>query len=173
MFCFVFFSFSFIATTQYPSSGLLNSFLNYISAHNIYPSICACVISPFSHVQFCVTLWTVLCQAPLFMGFSREEYQSGLACPPPEDLPNPRGRILCLWCLYSLSLVPPRKPLGSKSIYYSFFFFPWKRLELKKKKKNCCSFAYQLVLIDLMDRFLTTLVVKKQWWIEEETKGTS
>ena len=33
------------------------------------------------------TLWTVSCQAPLSMGFSRQEYWSGLLCPPPEDLP--------------------------------------------------------------------------------------
>ena len=30
-----------------------------------------------------MTLWTVACQAPLFMGFSRQEYWSGLPCPPP------------------------------------------------------------------------------------------
>ena len=36
-----------------------------------------------------MTPWTVACQAPLFMGFSREEYWSGLPCPPPGDLPNP------------------------------------------------------------------------------------
>ena len=33
--------------------------------------------------------WTVARQAPLSMGFSREEYQSGLSCPPPVDLPDP------------------------------------------------------------------------------------
>ena len=35
-----------------------------------------------------VTLWTVARQAPLSMGFSRQEYCSGLLCPPPQDLPN-------------------------------------------------------------------------------------
>ena len=35
-----------------------------------------------------VTLWTVTHQAPLSMGFSRQEYWSGLPCPPPGDLPN-------------------------------------------------------------------------------------
>jgi len=34
-------------------------------------------------------MWTVACQAPLSMGFSRQEYWSGLPCPPPRDLPNP------------------------------------------------------------------------------------
>jgi len=36
-----------------------------------------------------VNPWTAACQAPLSMGFSRQEYWSGLLCPPPEDLPNP------------------------------------------------------------------------------------
>ena len=36
------------------------------------------------------TPWTVAPQAPLSMGFPRQEYWSGLPFPPPEDLPNPR-----------------------------------------------------------------------------------
>ena len=36
-----------------------------------------------------MTLWTVARQAPLSMGFSRQEYWSGLSCPPPGDLPDP------------------------------------------------------------------------------------
>ena len=35
------------------------------------------------------TPWTVACQAPLSMGFSRQEYWSGLPFPSPGDLPNP------------------------------------------------------------------------------------
>ena len=35
------------------------------------------------------TPWTISCQAPLPMGFSRQEYWSGLPCPPPRDLPKP------------------------------------------------------------------------------------
>ena len=35
---------------------------------------CVCVLSCFSHVQLCATLWTVAQQAPLSMGFSRQEY---------------------------------------------------------------------------------------------------
>ena len=30
--------------------------------------------------------WTLACQAPLSMGFSKQEYWSGLPCPPPGDL---------------------------------------------------------------------------------------
>ena len=40
-------------------------------------------------VQLCVTPRTAARQAPLSMGFSRQEYWSGLPCPPPGDPPNP------------------------------------------------------------------------------------
>jgi len=36
-----------------------------------------------------VTLWTIARQASLFIGFSWQEYWSGLPCPPPRDLPDP------------------------------------------------------------------------------------
>ena len=56
---------------------------------------------PFQHIDIywwwwlfsCVWLfaisWTIACQAPLSMGFSRQEYWSWLLCPPPGDLPDP------------------------------------------------------------------------------------
>ena len=43
----------------------------------------ACMLSRFSHVRLCVTLWTATHQAPLFMEFSRQEYWSGLPFPSP------------------------------------------------------------------------------------------
>ena len=49
----------------------------------------ACVLSRFSCFQLFDTPGTVVCQAPLSMGFSRQEYWSGLSCPPPGDLPDP------------------------------------------------------------------------------------
>ena len=42
-----------------------------------------------SCVQLFATLWTAACQTPLSMGFSRQEYWSGLPCCPPGNLPNP------------------------------------------------------------------------------------
>ena len=55
--------------------------LKYISWFVIH---CACVLSHFSRVWLCVTLWTLALQAPLSMGFSRQEYWRGLPCTPPE-----------------------------------------------------------------------------------------
>ena len=48
-----------------------------------------CVLRHFSRVLLFVTLWTLAHQGPLSMGFSRQEYWSGLACPPSGHLPNP------------------------------------------------------------------------------------
>ena len=58
-----------------------------------------CVLSCFSHIQLFVTLWTVACQAPLSVGFSRQEYWSGLPCPHPGDLPNPGVKPMSLTSL--------------------------------------------------------------------------
>ena len=41
------------------------------------------------HVQLFETPWTIDRQAPFFMGFSRQEYWSGLPFPSPENLPDP------------------------------------------------------------------------------------
>ena len=61
---------------------------------------CACVLSCFSGVQLFATLWTIGArQTPLTMGFSSQEYWSGLSCPPPGHLPdrgiNSASRVSC------------------------------------------------------------------------------
>ena len=48
-----------------------------------------CMLSCFSCVQLFATLWTLAHQSPLSMGFSRQEYWSGLLGPPLGDLPDP------------------------------------------------------------------------------------
>ena len=50
--------------------------------------VCVCVSGHFSCVQLFVSLWTVAHQAPQSMGFSRQEYWSGLPFLPPGDLPD-------------------------------------------------------------------------------------
>ena len=69
-----------------------------------------------SHVQLFVTPWTAACQAPLSMGFSRQEYLSGLLCPPSEDLSDPGIKPASLtslldWQVDSLPLGPPGRPV--------------------------------------------------------------
>ena len=48
------------------------------------------MLSHLSRVQFFATLWAVAQQAPLSIGFSWQEWWSGLPFPPPGELPNPR-----------------------------------------------------------------------------------
>ena len=57
-------------------------------AGTAHPLPCARTQS-LSHVQFFATLRTLVHQAPLPMGFSKQEYWSQLLCPPPGDLPVP------------------------------------------------------------------------------------
>ena len=59
--------------------------LFFIVSLTLFGIACCC----FSRVQLFVTLWTVACQAPLSMGFSKQEYCSGLPFPPPRDLSDP------------------------------------------------------------------------------------
>ena len=56
-----------------------------------WSDLAAVLVTHFNvnHVWLFSTLWTVACQAPLFMGFSRPEYWNGLPFPSPGDLPNP------------------------------------------------------------------------------------
>ena len=65
-----------------------------------------------------VTPWAVAHQAPLSMGFSRQEYWSGLLCPPPGDLPNP-GIKLRSPALQAGSLLSeaPVKPSGKVAVF--------------------------------------------------------
>ena len=58
-----------------------------------------CVLSRFSCAQLFVTPWTVGPQAPLSMGFSRQEHCSGFPCPHPGDLPNPGIKLTPLMSL--------------------------------------------------------------------------
>ena len=85
---------------SFPRKAQTFNFAFHLSgSHRGYLSLPAWVLSHFSCVQLFVTLWTIARQAPWSMGFSRQEYWSGLPCLPPGDLPNPR--------IKPASLAPP------------------------------------------------------------------
>ena len=73
------------------------------------------------------TLWTVVHQAPLSMGFSRQEYWNGLPFPPPEIFPIQGSNLslLCLlhWQAGSLPLAPPGKPTVKWRLLSCAWFF--------------------------------------------------
>ena len=72
-----------------PSIRTLISFVGECSLEDT-SGCCVYVFSHFSHVWLLVTLWTMALQAPLHMGFSRQEYWDGLSCLPSGDLGDPR-----------------------------------------------------------------------------------
>ena len=83
-------------------------------------------VKSLSRVWLSAGLWTVAHQAPLSMGFSRQEYWSGLPFPSPGDLPHPgiepRSPTLQADALTS---APPGKPciVSSKSLHLSEILF--------------------------------------------------
>ena len=94
-----------------------------------------CYAQSLSHVQLFVTQWTVARQAPLSMGFLRQEYWSGLPCPSPGDLPNP-GIEPSSPALQvdSLPSEPPGKPMntgvGNLSLLQGIFLTQESSLDL-------------------------------------------
>ena len=81
-----------------------------------------------SHVQLVADPWTVAPQAPLFMGFPRQGYQSGFPFPTTRDLPDQGSNpsLLCLlhWQVDSLPLLHLRSLQNStrsnQSVYQSY-----------------------------------------------------
>ena len=97
------------------------------------------MLSHFSHVQCFVTLWTIAHQAPLSMGFSRQERWSGLAFPSPGDFPNPGIEPVSLvspalaGVFFTTSATWEAQMLNKKVKYYNrlylfltHFFFFWR-----------------------------------------------
>ena len=64
------------------SSSSSSPFTQFVFVHG-------CMLSHFSHIQLFMTLRTIAPQVPLPMGFSMQEYWSGLPCPSAGDLPDP------------------------------------------------------------------------------------
>ena len=76
-----------------------NVYEELFKIQSTFHTLCARMLNHFSCVWLTVMLWTLICQAPLSMGLSRQEHWSGLQCPPPGGLPDPRDE--------PLSLTPP------------------------------------------------------------------
>ena len=112
--------------------------------------VCVCVCVRNSAMSNSLWPWTVACQAPLLIGFSRQEYWSGLPFPPPGNLPNPRiepGLLHCRWILYCLG------HLGS----------PMSQPQIKKKKSRFE--VSSLFLFNNNEPFLNLIVMCNELWI--------
>ena len=102
----------------------------------ITPSRSLCALSHFSHVHLFVTPWIARLLCP---GFSRQEYQSGLPCPPPGDLPN-QGLKLCLLCLlhWQTGSLPPVPPTDHNNRSQ-------KTMEIPRRQAVKCNFIALIV----------------------------
>ena len=97
---------------------------------NVYMCVCECAVGSvwasvlFSHsvVNDSATPWTVACQSPLFMRFSRQEHWSGLPFPSPGDLPDSGIKLASLTSPALggrfFTTEPPGKPIFYLSIIY-------------------------------------------------------
>ena len=74
--------------SQKTCSFFIKFILKYLMLLSIF-QLFSFVVQSLSHVQLFVTPWTIAHQAPLSMGFPRQEYWSGLPFPSPGDLPEP------------------------------------------------------------------------------------
>ena len=96
------------------------------------------------------------CQAPLCMGFSRQEYWSGLLCPPPGDLPNLRTDLMSLRS-------PPYLPSPKQMLPSPYCEGGW----------NFCSTATTCFLLPFRDSLAATHVEKGHPSLGAATLGSS
>ena len=88
--------------------------------HNQMYVNCVCVLV-LSCVRLFATPWTVACQSPLSMEFSKREYWTGLPFPSPGDLPNPglKPRSPALQADSLPSEPPGRASVGMSSVVFN------------------------------------------------------
>ena len=119
-----------------PAVGLLGHkavlfaiYINYFHSSALKILMCCSVLICISCVQLFATLWTVARQAPLSMGFFRQEHWSELPCHPPGDLPNPgiQPESLTSPVLTGRFLTTSATWEAQKS-FYSSLLTHWKRL---------------------------------------------
>ena len=105
----------------------------------------------FSRVWLCAILWTAGFQAPLSVGFSRQEYWTGLLCPPSGDLSNPRiehaAPVPPALQVDSLPLSPQGSPnscpMLSLTTLLTFHLLSWK----KQNRPKCEEFMNEKEVI--------------------------
>ena len=142
----------------------------------------ACMFSWFCCVRLFATLWTGVCQAPLSMGFSRQEYWSGLQCPPPRDPADPgSGLVSCTSCTAGglFTADPPKKPSrnGRRNAIYGHHTLLRKTAAISRPSPNLTEFS----LIDQLKSSTTEKGIleymlprcNRQWWWKNVTRLTS
>ena len=118
---------------------------------------CTCIPRCFSYAWLFGTLWTVAHQATLSMGFSRQEYWSGLFFPLPWDLSN-QGLNLCLLgfldCRRIITTEPPVKPKSmADDCKCDKVIFQRQKISLKKE-------SFYSIWVAAQEKRMTTLYLQ-------------
>ena len=118
--------------------------------------MCVWVLSHFSCVRLFATLWIVTHQAPLSVGFSRQEYWSGLPCAPPGIFPTQESKahlwhiLHCRHTLFTIELLGHKHSLTKgndlKEMWTWRFLSrrpsPWQSSKMSSNLQRCCSGAH-------------------------------
>ena len=141
-----------------------------------------CMFSWFCCIRLFATLWTGACQTPLSMGFSRQEYWSGLPCPSTRDLPDPGIRPLshvspALQVDYLL-LNHQRSPHGmSIEMQNGHYTLLRKTAAISHPSPNLTEFSFidQLKSSTIEKGILEYMLPRcdRQWWWKTVTRLTS
>ena len=116
-------------------------------------------------VRLFVTPWTIAHQGPLSMGFSRQEYWSGLPFPPPGDLPNPGSKLSLLHCRHILYLGATREaPMGKSGPYLIQTQNAQWGGEVSKGQRRVFMFKFSLLAMKY-DLFHTSLRFSKRHFV--------
>ena len=104
-------------------------------------------VLPCSIVSHSATPWTVAHQAPMSLGFPRQESWSGLPFPPPGDLPDPGdsthvSRISCIgrWILNHCTTSGDLSPSKLSKVFFFFQSQPFWSVHGRWKFSSCISF---------------------------------
>ena len=120
-------------------------------------------VKSLSHVQLFATPWTIAHQALLFMGFSRQEYWSGLPFPSPGDLPKPRieprSPTLQTNALPSES---PGKPMSINKVHSINISYKYMRkVHIEVPVHHCCHLTH------------SPCQLPRRWWPPKTLKRQS
>ena len=106
------------------------------------------------HVRLFATLWTIACQGPLSMGFSRQEYWSGFPCPSPGYLFNPAIKPASLMSpALAVRFFTTRASCDSNILEWLAFLFSRGSSQSRDRTQVSC----------IVGRFFTTREVQKYW----------
>ena len=113
------------------------------------------MLNYFSHVPLCATPWTVACQSPLSLGFSRQEYWNGLPWPPPWDLLDPG--------IEATSLMSPALEgvLSTSSVIRFLDIYPEKNMA----QKDTCTPMFIAALFTIAKAWKQPRCISKNEWI--------